>query len=134
MANKVYTESVVTLNGEQADATMRALEDRADSLRKKMIEATKLGDTSGATKFRKELDAVNKSMAGIKKETKDYSAMLNNLNGQSLNQLSKIYKGLNQQIKNLTPGTQEFIEKSEQLKKVKERETILHIFPALILW
>lgn len=121
MANKVYTESVVTLNGEQADATMRALEDRADSLRKKMIEATKLGDTSGATKFRKELDAVNKSMAGIKKDTKDYSAMLNNLNGQSLNQLSKIYKGLNQQIKNLTPGTKEFIEKSEQLKKVKER-------------
>lgn len=121
MANKVYTESVVTLNGQQAEATMRALEDRADALRKKMIEATKVGDTSGTAKFRKELDAVNKSMAGIKKETKDYSVLLNNLNGQSLNQLSKLYKGLNQQVKNLTPGTQEFIEKSEQLKKVKER-------------
>lgn len=121
MANTVYTESVVTLNASQAEATMNALKSSADELRKKMIEATKLGNTEEAAKYQKQLDSVNKSMAGIKKETKDYSEIMKKLNGSSLNELAKAYSGLNKQIKNLVPGTKEFIEKSKQLKQVKQR-------------
>lgn len=117
----VYTESVVTLNSSQAEATMNALKASADELRKKMIEATKLGNTDDAAKYQKQLDQVNKSMAGIKKETKDYSEIMKNLNGSTLNQLAKAYSGLNKQLKNLVPGTKEFIEKSQQLKQVKAR-------------
>ena len=117
----VYTESVVTLNSSQAEATMNALKASADELRKKMIEATKLGNTDDAAKYQKQLDQVNKSMAGIKKETKDYSDIMKNLNGSTLNQLAKAYSGLNKQLKNLVPGTKEFIEKSQQLKQVKAR-------------
>ena len=91
----VYTESVVTLNSSQAEATMNALKASADELRKKMIEATKLGNTDDAAKYQKQLDQVNKSMAGIKKETKDYSEIMKNLNGSTLNQLAKAYSGLN---------------------------------------
>jgi len=121
MANTVYTESVVTLNAAQAEATMNTLKASADELRKKMIEATRLGDTEGAAKYQKQLDSVNKSMQGLRKETKDYSELMKKLNGTSLNELAKAYKNLNRQIKNLVPGTKEFIEKSDQLKKVKAR-------------
>lgn len=121
MAGTIYTESVVTLNASQAEATMNALKSSADDLRKKMIEATKLGNTDDAAKYQKQLDAVNKSMQVIKKETKDYSELMKKLNGSSLNELAKAYSGLNKQIKNLVPGTKEFIEKSKQLKQVKAR-------------
>ena len=121
MAGTIYTESVVTLNASQAEATMNALKSSADELRKKMIEATRLGNTEDAAKYQKQLDLVNKSMSGIKKETKDYSELMKKLNGSSLNELAKAYSGLNKQIKNLAPGTKEFIEKSKQLKQVKAR-------------
>ena len=121
MANTVYTESVVTLNASQAEATMNALKSSADDLRKKMIEATKLGNTEDAAKYQKQLDQVTKSMKSIKKETKDYSDLMKNLNGANLNTLAKAYSNLNKQIKNLAPGTQEFIEKSKQLRQVKSR-------------
>jgi len=121
MASTVYTESVVTLNATQAEATMNALKSSADDLRKKMIEATKLGNTEDAAKYQKQLDQVNKSMSSIRKETKDYSEIMKKLNGSSLNELAKAYSGLNKQIKNLVPGTKEFIEKSKQLKQVKAR-------------
>ena len=121
MANTVYTESVVTLNGTQAEATLNALKSSADDLRKKMIEATKIGDTESAAKYQKQLDQINKAMKGIKQETKDYSELMKNLNGANLNTLAKAYSNLNKQIKNLTPGTDEFIKKSQQLKQVKAR-------------
>lgn len=121
MASTVYTESVVTLNATQAEATMNALKSSADDLRKKMIEATKLGNTEDAAKYQKQLDQVNKSMQSIRKETKDYADIMKKINGSSLNELAKAYSGLNRQIKNLVPGTQEFIEKSKQLKQVKAR-------------
>jgi hypothetical protein len=60
-------------------------------------------------------------MKGIKQETKDYSELMKNLNGANLNTLAKAYSNLNKQIKNLTPGTDEFIKKSQQLKQVKAR-------------
>lgn len=121
MASTIYTESIVTLNATQAEATMNALKSSADDLRKKMIEATKLGNTEDAAKYQKQLDQVNKSMQSIRKETKDYADIMKKLNGSSLNELAKAYSGLNRQIKNLVPGTQEFIEKSKQLKQVKAR-------------
>ena len=85
MASTVYTESVVTLNATQAEATMNALKSSADDLRKKMIEATKLGNTEDAAKYQKQLDQVNKSMQSIKKETKDYADIMKKINGSSLN-------------------------------------------------
>lgn len=118
---RVYTESVITLNGQQANQTMQALQNQADSLRQKMLEATKLGDIEGAKDLQRQLDACNKSMSAIKRETKDWGDVLNNLNGSTLGELQKAAQGLNRQIKNLKPGTQEFIDKSQQLTQVKAR-------------
>lgn len=121
MANTVYTESVVTLNASQAEATMNALKSSAEELRKKFLEATKLGNTEDAKKYQKELDNVKKAMNGITRETKDYSEIMKNLNGSTMNELTKAAKGLSNQLKNLVPGTKEFIEKSKQLKEVRGR-------------
>lgn len=118
---RVYTESVITLNGSQANQTMQALQNQADSLRQKMLDATKLGDIEGAKDLQRQLDACNKSMSAIKRETKDWGDVLNNLNGSTLGELQKAAQGLNRQIKNLKPGTQEFIDKSQQLTQVKAR-------------
>lgn len=121
MANTVYTESVVTLNATQAEAVMNSLKSSADELRKKMNEATKLGNEDEAKRYQKELENVRKSMQGIEKTTKDYSKIMENLNGSTINELTKAYKGLNSQLKNLVPGTDEFVKKSAQLKQVKAR-------------
>lgn len=119
--NTVYTESVVTLNAQQAEATMTALGNRADVLRKKMLEATQLGDAESAKKYQKELDQIQKSMAGIKKESKDYREILNRLNGATLSELQKAAQGLNRELRRLKPGTEEFIQKSKELKQVRSR-------------
>ena len=119
--NTVYSESVVTLNASQAQATMTALGNQADVLRKKMIEATQLGDAESAKKYQKELDQVQKSMSSIRKETKDYRDILNRLNGATLGELQKAAQGLNRELKKLKPGTEEFIQKSKELKQVRGR-------------
>lgn len=119
--NTVYSESVVTLNASQAQATMTALGNQADVLRKKMIEATQLGDAESAKKYQKELDQVQKSMSSIRKETKDYRDILNSLNGATLGELQKAAQGLNRELKKLKPGTEEFIQKSKELKQVRGR-------------
>lgn len=119
--NTVYTESVVTLNAQQAEAIMTALGNRADVLRKKMLEATQLGDAESAKKYQKELDQIQKSMAGIKKESKDYREILNRLNGATLSELQKAAQGLNRELRRLKPGTEEFIQKSKELKQVRNR-------------
>lgn len=119
--NTVYSESVVTLNASQAQATMTALQNQADVLRQKMIEATQIGDVESAKKYQKELDQVQKSMSSIKKETKDYREILNRLNGASMNELQKAAQGLNRELRKLKPGTDEFIQKSKELKQVRGR-------------
>lgn len=119
--NTVYSESVVTLNASQAQATMTALQNQADVLRQKMIEATQIGDVESAKKYQKELDQVQKSMSSIKKETKDYREILNRLNGASMNELQKAAQGLNRELRKLKPGTDEFIQKSKELKQVRNR-------------
>ena len=119
--NTVYSESVVTLNASQAQATMTALQNQADVLRQKMIEATQIGDAESAKKYQKELDQVQKSMSSIRKETKDYRDILNRLNGASMNELQKAAQGLNRELRKLKPGTDEFIQKSKELKQVRDR-------------
>ena len=100
---------------------MTALQNQADVLRQKMIEATQIGDVESAKKYQKELDQVQKSMSSIKKETKDYREILNRLNGASMNELQKAAQGLNRELRKLKPGTDEFIQKSKELKQVRNR-------------
>ena len=53
--------------------------------------------------------------------TYDYNRVLKNLNGSSINELTKTARLLNREINQLSPGTQTFIEKSKQLDLVRNR-------------
>jgi len=60
-------------------------------------------------------------MSRIKAMTYDYNRVLKNLNGSSINELTKTARLLNREINQLAPGTQTFIEKSKQLDLVRNR-------------
>lgn len=121
--NRVYTESVVTLNNQEAAA-------RIDELRKKVLDLrdvmAKLAQEKGinSKEFKaaqKELMSVEKSITDISENTKKFEKILNNLNGASLNELQSAARKLNQQVRRLKPGTDEFVAASKKLKDVRTR-------------
>lgn len=135
--NRVYTESVVTLNNQEAMARMDELKNRSAELKKRMAEVraemTKLSQEKGidSKEFKaaqkellalnKELNSVEKSQDSINKEMQRFEKIMNNLNGSNLNQLSAAAKTLNKQLRQLKPGTDEFIATSKKLKEVRTR-------------
>ncbi len=64
-------------------------------------------------KSNKELKEVNSKIADLRKDL--------GLTGMSLNQLEKLTKELNRELKGLTPGTETFIAKSKELQEVENR-------------
>lgn len=135
--NRVYTESVVTLNNQEAMARMDELKNRSAELKKRMAEVraemAKLSQEKGidSKEFKaaqkellalnKELNSVEKSQDSINKEMQRFEKIMNNLNGSNLNQLSAAAKTLNKQLRQLKPGTDEFIATSKKLKEVRTR-------------
>ncbi len=121
--NRVYTESVVTLNSQEAAA-------RLDEIRKKANEASaemlKLAQTTGknSKEFKakqKEVIALRNSEKDLIEETKRYQKVLKNLNGATLNELQSTMRKLQQQMRRTTPDTKEFRGYAEQLKAVRSR-------------
>lgn len=121
--NRVYTESVVTLNNQEATARIEELRKKALDLREVMAKlAQEKGINSKEFKAaQKELMSVEKSITDISENTKKFEKILNNLNGASLNELQSAARKLNQQVRRLKPGTEEFVAASKKLKDVRTR-------------
>ena len=80
-----------------------------------------LQDTiKGTKKGTEEWVAANKE---LKQVTTDLDAARNKVGlvGLSFGQVDKLAKELNRDIRNLTPGTEEYVQKSERLREVNER-------------
>lgn len=122
-SNRVYTESVVTLNNQEATARIDELREKATNLRLTMAQlAQEKGINSKEfAKARKELISLEESMKSINEKTKDFEKIINNVNGASLNELQKAARTLNQQMRRLKPGTEEFVAASKKLKEVRTR-------------
>lgn len=121
--NRVYTESVVTLNNQEATARIDELKKKAVELRQEM---TRLAQEKGinSKEFKaaqKELIAIEKSQRALNEDTKKYERILNDLNGSNLNDLQYAYRKLQQQIRRLKPDTEEFIAASQKMKEVRAR-------------
>jgi TP901 family phage tail tape measure protein len=114
-------ESIVTLNGKAAEATLDALKTKAKGLRSAIDEASKAGDATQVKKLTAELKATDNAMRNIRQTTYDYNQVLKNLNGSSLNDLQKTAKLLRNEMKLLGGDTKEFAEKSKQLDVVSNR-------------
>lgn len=114
--------SRVELDGRQAEEQLKELKKQAASLRKEMNELRLARDPNFAVKKR-EFDELQKKIDGMKKSTFDVSKVLSNLNGASLNDLTRAQRTLEIAIKKTERSTHEgnmaFKEKSAQLTKVK---------------
>ena len=122
-SNRVYTESVVTLNNQEATAKIDEIKQKAAELRMEMAKISKEKGINSKefAKAQKELVHLTKSQKDLNEDTKKFEKILNNLNGASLNQLQSASKKLNQQVRRLKPGTEEFVAASKKLKEVKAR-------------
>lgn len=121
--NKVYTEAVVTLNGEEAKARIGELQAKAADLRLEMakLAATKGIDSKEFKKVQKELVATTNAQKKLNEDTAKFQKIINNINGSSLNELQSAARKLEQQMRRLKPGTDEFVAASKKLKEVRGR-------------
>ena len=69
----------------------------------------------------KELMGLEKSMRSINENSKKFEKIITNINGSSLNELQSAARTLNQQMRRLKPGTDEFVAASKKLKEVRTR-------------
>ena len=118
---QVYTESIVTLNGSQAESMLKSLKNQASEYRKMLIEAQKVGDTNQIKNLEKEISACESTQKKLRKETYNYNTVLKNINGSTLNQLNKASKSLYLQMKNLVKGTKEYAQTEKDLTKINRR-------------
>ncbi len=121
--NKVYTEAVVTLNGEEAKNRISELTAKAAELRQEMarIAATKGIDSKEFKKVQKELVNCTNAQKKLNEDTAKFQKIINNINGSSINELQSAAKKLEQQMRRLKPSTDEFIAASKKLKEVRGR-------------
>lgn len=119
--NTSRNESIVTLNAKAAEVTLDALREKAKAYRREIDAASKAGDATKVQALNKELKSIEQTTSRIKSMTYDYNRVLKNLNGSSINELTKTARLLNREINQLSPGTQTFIEKSKQLDLVRNR-------------
>jgi TP901 family phage tail tape measure protein len=80
-----------------------------------------LNDTvKGSKKDTQEYADAYKELQKVEKELKALTTQVG-LNGLSIKQLNDTYRQLNREIKTLVPGTDAFVQKSEEIRKVRAR-------------
>lgn len=119
--NTQEAEVIVTLNGEPAKRVLNELEKEYKDLEKAALDAYKAGDDALGKKLDKQAQKVRKSFEVAKVEAKKFDEVIKNINAASLNDLRRVSQQLQNEIKKLAPGTQEFIDKSKQLQQVNSR-------------
>ena len=129
MAKNVEQARVdVFLNGEAAKRELEEMKTRLEEYRKelKRLEKTTVGDMKpGEVKKMEELRSVvkkyEKTIKGAEEKQEAFARTLKNINSASLKDLQAAARRLSFEVKELAPGTQQFIEKSKQLKEVNTR-------------
>jgi len=113
--------STVLLNGEQAKQELTALEQKANNLKWRLIEANEAGDGKAFTKLSKELKETQKEMKQLAKDSFDLKKVLDNLSGSSMKDLAKAKKELDKQLGSPTivRNSKEWKELQTQLRAVK---------------
>lgn len=114
-------EPTVALNTKAAENALEILKSKAKEVRAAIREAGNVGDDSRVRKLEKLLKDLEGRQKNIKSLMYDYNTVLKNLNTSSIKDLRLATKILRREISTLTPGTQEFIDKSKQLDLVRAR-------------
>lgn len=112
-------KSIVELDGKQAEQMLDLLKAKAQNLRSEMNKAFAANDLEGFKKNQAELASVERSMKGFKKASFDVDSVLKNLNGSTLKDLQKAQTAITNQLRGMTRGTEEYINKTKELQTVR---------------
>ena len=119
--NSTEAQVTVTLNGETARNELKKLEDELKKYEQAAADAYQAGDKALGDKMTKNAERLRKEFSVAKKEMKDFGDFMKSLNSKTLNELKSAAKQLERQIRNLTPASEDYIKKSEQLRQVNTR-------------
>lgn len=130
MANRNTQEAVVnvTLNGEQAKHELGSMKEQLAKMTTelKRLQSTpiglmKPGESQKMEELRKETKKLERTVTSLEEKERAFARTLKNINSASLKDLQAAARRLSYEVKELTPGTQQFIEKSKQLQQVNTR-------------
>lgn len=110
----------ITLNSTEAQQQLEELQNEMKRLIVLKKKAEEAGDVEGYKKIDANIKSVNRNAQKLVKEHQNLEQVLKNINGASMNELRTAQKALTAQTDKLTRGTKEYIEKSKQLKLVKD--------------
>jgi len=119
MAQNETARATVYLDGKQAEAALEALDRKAKELKKDLTSALQSGDNVKFDKLKKELSTIEATQRSLKRETFDVERVLKDINKVSWRDLQKAQSTITNQLKGMTRGTEEYLKKSAELKKVK---------------
>lgn len=120
MANSIVEQAkvAVALDGRDAETVLSELTAKTEQYTDALTKAFQAGDKLGMKKALKDLKDTEKQLEQVKKQTFDVTKVLNNLNGASLKDLRKAEQEITDELKKMTRGTQEYVDKSKQLQSV----------------
>ena len=121
--NEINDKATVSLfvNGEQAEAAMERLRDKAEELDAQISAAMEAGDKKTANRLRHELEKVNKELNRTESVAKGAGIVLDELSNSSLYGLRGALKHLQRQLAATKPNTEQWKEYAEQIRTVKNR-------------
>ncbi|MBE0663727.1 MAG: phage tail tape measure protein [Bacteroidales bacterium] len=121
MANETATARV-ELDGQQADNQLKELTARAREMKKELKEL-RLAKDPGYEAKKREFDALDKKIKDTRKSTFDLNAVMKDLSGASLKELTRAQRTLNSELRTMNRNTAEgkkvFADKTAQLQRVQ---------------
>lgn len=110
---------VLTLNGKQAQSMMKQLQGDAETLRKKIDAASKIGDKALMQKFQRELTATNNMMRKLSDNTRGADAVLRKLDTATPNELRRALSQLNRELRTMERGSAAWDAHVDKIRQVK---------------
>lgn len=105
MAQNNDTTVGLYINGKQAEQTLAALREKAESLGKQLEEAVRNGDTALQKKLKKSIKDVNQTINQMQASTRNVADVIARLDRATPHELRKTLDTLNRQLKSIERGT-----------------------------
>ena len=99
------TQVKVTVNGKEAEDELKRLRERADELKKSMLEAYRAGNNEAAKAFKKELRDTEQQLRKNESGVKAVERTLRQLNKATPKDLNNALKHLQNELKTIERGT-----------------------------
>ncbi len=117
-----FTSEIYVNQSQAADAVEQYTKKLAD-LQKQLSEIDKSEDgwEKKEKKLQRQIKSTEGTLKGVQTGVENYQKAMDNLDGRSIANLIKLKKQLNSEIKKLVPGTQEYINRTKDLKNVEAR-------------